>query len=158
MEDENKKKHMKEESHVTLIRIMGKDIPGDKTLFAGLTKIPGISWSFANALCKSAGLNKKDKIQDIDKAKIEEIENAVKNPKVPSFLKNRQKDFEGGEDKHISGADLKLRKEFDIKRIRKIRSYKGSRHAVGLPVRGQRTKANFRRNRKPSVAAAKKNA
>jgi len=49
-----------------------------------------------------------------------------------------------------------LRREFDIKRLRKIKSYKGIRHAVGLPVRGQRTKANFRRNRKPSVAAAKK--
>ncbi len=52
--------------------------------------------------------------------------------------------------------DLKLRKEFDLKRMKKIKSYKGVRHIVGLPVRGQRTKANFRRNRKPSVAAAKK--
>ena len=157
-EEENKKKYMKEEEHVTLIRIMGKDIPGDKTLFAGLTRIPGISWAFANAICKTAGLNKLDKIQDIDKAKIEEIENSIRNPQVPGFLKNRQKDFEDGEDTHLSGADLKLRKEFDIKRMRKIRSYKGSRHAVGLPVRGQRTKGNFRRNRKPSVAAAKKKA
>ena len=74
----------------------------------------------------------------------------MEDPKVPSFLKNRQNDFDGGKDKHLVGADLKLRKEFDIKRLRKIRSYRGIRHAVGLPVRGQRTKSNFRKNRKKS--------
>jgi small subunit ribosomal protein S13 len=49
-----------------------------------------------------------------------------------------------------------LRKEFDIKRLKKIKAYRGVRHSAHLPVRGQRTKANFRKNRKPSVAAAKK--
>ena len=71
--DENKKKYMKEEEHVTLIRIMGKDVPGDKALFAGLTRIPGISWAFANAICKTAGLDKTERIQDIDKGKLEEL-------------------------------------------------------------------------------------
>jgi small subunit ribosomal protein S13 len=38
-----------------------------------------------------------------------------------------------------------MKKEFDIKRLRKIKSYRGIRHASKLPVRGQRTRANFRR-------------
>ena len=95
-------------------------------------------------------------LQDFTKDELGKIEGFMKSPELPSFLKNRQHDFESGDDLHISGVDLKLRREFDIKRLRKIKSYKGIRHAVGLPVRGQRTKANFRRNRKPSVAAAKK--
>ena len=88
---------------------------------------------------------------------MQEIEAFVKNPSIPSFMKNRQHDFDDGEDKHMYGPDLKLRKEFDVKRLRKIKSYKGVRHAAGLPVRGQRTKANFRKNRKKSgVTGGKK--
>ncbi|MFH1521472.1 MAG: 30S ribosomal protein S13 [archaeon] len=153
-----KKKHGKEEqSDVTLVRVLGKDIRGDTKVSHALTKINGISWALANAICKILKLDKKQRIQDVDKNGINVIEEFVKNPTVPKFLKNRQKDFEDGEDKHIGGMDLKLRREFDIKRLKKIKSYKGIRHAANLPVRGQRTKANFRRNRKKSVAAAKKN-
>jgi len=153
---DEKKYNVKEQDNVTLVRIFGKDIRGDKKLFVGLTNIKGISWTFANAICKSLELDKFKRIQDVSKEEIAKIEAFVKNPAVPRFLKNRQKDFEDGEDKHLSGSDLKLRKEFDIKRLKKIKSYKGGRHAANLPVRGQRTKSNFRRNRKPSVAAAKK--
>jgi small subunit ribosomal protein S13 len=71
-------------------------------------------------------------------------------------MKNRQKDFDEGEDKHISASDLRLRKDFDVKRLRKIKAYRGIRHAAGLPVRGQRTKANFRKNRKKSGAVGVK--
>ena len=71
-------------------------------------------------------------------------------------MKNRQKDFDNGEDVHLNGADLKLKKEFDIKRLRKIKSYRGIRHGAGLPTRGQRTKGNFRKNRKKSGATAGK--
>ena len=156
MVEEKKKFQRKEQNDVTLVRVLGKDIRGDIKVGTALTKISGISWSFSNAICKILELDKKQRIQDVSKEEIARIEEFIQNPEVPSFLKNRQNDLETGEDQHISGADLKLRKEFDIKRHRKIRSYKGARHAVGLPVRGQRTKGNFRRNRKPSVAAAKK--
>jgi len=143
-------KNPKEDEGITLVRILGKDIRGDRELLPGLTNIQGISWSFANAICSVLKLDTKEKIQNIGKEKLNSLEAFAKNPKVPGFLKNRQKDFEDGEDKHIVGADLKIRKEFDVKRLRKIRSYRGSRHAFNLPVRGQRTKANFRKNRKKS--------
>jgi len=158
MAKKKKKKHRGREEHddVSLIRVLGKDIRGDKQLFAGLTQIKGISWAFANAMCRVLKLDERKKIQDISPEEMAKIEEFVKNPKIPGFLKNRQNDFEDGEDKHLTGADLKLRGEFDIKRLKKIKSYKGVRHSANLPVRGQRTRSNFRKNRKPSVAAGKK--
>ena len=157
MEETEKKKFVrKEEDDVTLVRVLGKDIRGDKKLGAALTQISGISWTVGNAICKILKLDRNQRIQDVDKEEMVKIEAFIKDPQIPSYLKNRQNDLETGEDQHVSGADLKLRKEFDIKRMKKIRSYKGIRHAVNLPVRGQRTKANFRRNRGKSVASAKK--
>ena len=155
-EDIKKKYNKKAQDDVVLVRVLGKDIRGDAKVGSALTKINGISWAFTNAICKILKLDRSQKIQDIGKEEMARIEGFVKDPQVPSFLKNRRKDLEDGEDKHISGVDLKLRKEFDIKRLKKIKSYKGIRHSANLPVRGQRTKANFRRNRKKSVAAAKK--
>ncbi|MCK4650266.1 30S ribosomal protein S13 [Candidatus Pacearchaeota archaeon] len=151
-----KKDYRKKEEEVTLVRVLGRDIRGDIKIASALTKINGISWTLSNAICKILKLDKGKKIQDFEKAELGRIESFMKTPELPAFLKNRQKDLETGDDLHISGMDLKLRKEFDLKRLKKIKSYKGIRHIVGLPVRGQRTKANFRRNRKPSVAAAKK--
>ena len=157
MEETEKKKYVpKKEEHFTLVRVLGKDLRGNQKVSAALTKIDGISWAFSNAVCKILKLDRSQSIQDVSKADLKKIEEFVKNPEVPVFLKNRRKDLDSGEDKHISGVDLKLRKEFDIKRLKKIRAYRGVRHSANLPVRGQRTKANFRRNRKPSVAAAKK--
>ena len=158
MVEENKKYKRKEEDDVTLVRVLGKDIRGDKKLGSALTNISGISWALGNAICKILNLDRSQRIQDVDKEEMAKIEAFIKDPQIPAFLKNRQKDLETGEDQHISGSDLKLRKEFDIKRLKKIRSYKGIRHAANLPVRGQRTKANFRRNSGKSVAAAKKKA
>lgn len=148
------KKNPEEEK--VLIRVLGKDVRGDSKLKTELIKIKGISWAFSNAICKSMGIDGNKKVQDINRKDLDKIEEFVKNPEIPSFLKNRRKDFDSGEDKHLIGSDLKLKNEFDVKRLRNIRSYRGARHAVNLPVRGQRTKANFRRNRKPSVASAKR--
>jgi small subunit ribosomal protein S13 len=135
-----------------LIRILAKDLAENRKVHSGLTSIKGISWSFSNALCKKLKLSKDKKIGDLSKDEIAQIENFVKEADVPAFLKNRRKDLDTGEDKHFHGSDLSIRTEFDIKRLKKIKSYKGQRHNAGLPVRGQRTKSNFRRNRKKSGA------
>jgi small subunit ribosomal protein S13 len=152
---DNYNKKSKEED-VALIRVLGKDIRGDIKLISALTHINGISWSISNAICKILNLDKSKILQNISKETLLKIEGFMKNPTILSFIKNRQKDIDSGDDLHISASDLKLRKEFDLKRLKKIRSYKGIRHTSNLPVRGQRTKSNFRRNKKPSVAAAKK--
>ena len=141
-----------------LIRIMQTDIPGNKNLYTGLTKIKGVSWAISNALCVLTGLDKKTKIETLSKQDIEKIENLLRNPNLPKFLINRRKDFATGEDKHLIGSDLDLTKEFDIKRLKKIRSYRGLRHATGQPTRGQRTRSHFRENKKAGVGIKVKKA
>lgn len=127
-----------------IIRIMQTDISGDKQLHVGLTKIKGVSYSMANAICKKLKIDKKRRIASLSKEEIAKIENFIKKPELPGFLLNRRKDYDTGENLHLVESDLELRKEFDIKRLKKIRSYKGLRHALGQPVRGQRTKGHFR--------------
>lgn len=139
-----------------LIRILSKDIEGGLKVYVGLTKIKGISWSLANAICKSLNIDKSRKIGSLNKEEIEKINEFIKKPKMPIYLFNRKSDFETGENKHLVGTNLELQKELDIGRLKKIKSYKGFRHAVGLPLRGQRTKSHFRRNKKKSVGIKKK--
>ena len=90
---------------------------------------------------------------------IDKLEDAIKNPSknnIPSWLLNRRADPETNEDKHVITSDLRLQTEFDIKRLKKIKSYKGLRHAVGLPVRGQKTKSNFRKNKGKAMGVKRK--
>jgi len=151
------KGHRKEEQdNVELVRILGKDLRGDKKIVVALTKIKGISWSFGNALCKILVIDSGKKVSELTDEEIKRIEDFMKEVNVPGFMKNRQKDFDTGDDIHLSSSDLTLKGEFDVKRLRKIKSYKGLRHANKLPVRGQRTKANFRPNKKKTGAVGVK--
>ncbi len=127
-----------------LIRILATDIPGNNKLYHGLTKIKGVSWAFSNAVCNSLHLNKDKKISELTEKDIELISNFIKSPKLPEFILNRRKDEETGVSKHLVTTELDLTKDFDIRRMKKIKSYKGWRHAFGQPVRGQRTRSHFR--------------
>ncbi len=140
-----------------IVRILSKDIEGKMRVYAGLTKIKGISWAVSNAICKKLGIDKRRKIGSLTEEEIKKITEFVKKPSIPSFLFNRTRDPETGENKLLIGSDLDLRKEFDIKRLKKIKSYRGLRHSLGLPCRGQRTKSNFRKNRKKGGGIKKKN-
>jgi small subunit ribosomal protein S13 len=145
-----------QKSEERIVRILGRDIEGKMTVYSGLAKIKGVSWSLSNAACNLLKIPKTKKIGTLTDLEIEKITKFLKNPSVPEYLFNRRRDFETGEDKHLLGSDLDLKKEFDIKRLKKIKSYRGSRHALGLPSRGQRTKGNFRRNRKKGSGIKKK--
>jgi small subunit ribosomal protein S13 len=139
-----------------IIRILSTDIEGKMKIFPGLTKIKGISWSFSNAICKILKIDKNRKIGSLNSEETKKILEFIKTPSVPKFILNRRIDFETGEDKHMVGIDLELRNEFDIKRLKKIKNYKGFRHMSKLPVRGQRTRGNFRKNRAKGVGIKKK--
>jgi small subunit ribosomal protein S13 len=80
----------------------------------------------------------------------------MKNPDLPDYLKNRRMDFETGENKHLISSDLDLKKEFDIKRLKNIKSYRGYRHVAGLPTKGQRTRSHFRKNKAKGAGIKKK--
>jgi len=135
----------KGERFTSIVRILSTDIPGHKNICYGITRIKGISYSFANALCSVLKIDKKRKISSLSEEEIKAVTEFIKNPNLPSFLLNRRKDLETGLDKHNSSVDLEMCTEGDIKRLKKIRSYRGLRHALGLPTRGQRTKAHFRK-------------
>lgn len=139
-----------------IVRILSEDIRGDANIYVGLTKIKGVSWGLANAICKVLNLDKQQKIGALKDDEIKKITEFIKNPKIPKFLLNRNFDLETGEDKHLVSTSLELQKEFDIKRLKKIKSYRGIRHSSGLPVHGQRTRSNFRKNKSKSVGIKKK--
>ena len=154
-----------EESHNTsglrkdddkIVRILSKDIEGKMRIYAGLTKIKGVSWALSNAACKKLDISREKKIGSLTEEEIKKISLFLKNPDAPRYILNRRNDFETGEDKHITGSDLELRQDFDIKRLKKIKSYRGLRHTLGLPLRGQRTKGHFRKNRAKSTGVKKK--
>lgn len=155
MEQETKHKTKTREEE-RIVRILSKDIEGKNTVYAGLAKIKGVSWGFANAVCRVVKIDKKRKIGSLTDEEIKKISDFIKEPKLPEHLVNRQKDFETSENKHLTGAELDLRKDFDIKRLKKIKSYRGYRHMAGLPTRGQRTRGHFRKNRGKSVGIKKK--
>ena len=139
-----------------MIRILSEDIEGWKKVYVGLTKIKGISWSLSNALCKILKIDKNRKVGSLTQEEIAKILEFLKNLKIPAHLSNNKKDFETGESKHLVGSDLELKKEFNIKRLKKIKSYRGYRHMSGLPTRGQRTRSNFRKNKSKGVGIKKK--
>ena len=138
-----------------LIRIQGTDIPGNAPIYAGLTRIKGVSFAIANATCLSLGLDKRKKVSELNEKEMGAISEFIKNPKVPEWMLNRRKDTETGESKHLLTNDLDYSKEFDIRSMKKMKSYKGWRHATGQPVRGQRTKSHFRHGSSVGVAKSR---
>lgn len=135
------------------VRIMGTDIPGGLHIRYGLTKIKGIGTNFSHAFCARFDIDEDKKIQQLSDTELKDLEVKLKDmKKVDSWLLNRRKDPDTGEDMHLLTTDLKFRRDFDIKRLQKVKAYRGMRHAAGLPVRGQRTKAHFRKGRAVGVS------
>ncbi len=139
------KKQEKEQESEILVRILGYDIPGSRNIYTGLTRIKGISWTLSNAICLKLGFSKSKKIGELSKDEIKKIENFLKELPVYDFLKNRQKDIETGKTTHHYGSNLEMKRDFDVKRLREIKCYRGIRHALKQPVRGQRTRSHFRK-------------
>jgi small subunit ribosomal protein S13 len=143
-------------NYASIIRILQTDIPGNKHLLTGLTYIKGVSWAISNAICKILKMDPDKRVSDLDEKEITNITEFLNNPKLPEYLLNRRNDFETGEDGHLITTGLDMKKEFDIRRLKKIRSYRGLRHAFGHPTRGQRTRSNFRAKGKKKAVGVKK--
>lgn len=139
-----------------MVRILSKDIEGGMKIYPGLATIKGVSWGLSNAVCKILNIDKNRKIGSLTDTEMKKISDFIKNPQLPKHLLNRRMDFDTGEDKHLTGSDLELQKDFDIKRLKKIRSYRGYRHGSGLPLRGQRTRGNFRPNKRKGAGIKRK--
>ena len=152
------KKSKKETIKVEYMRIAGNDIPTNSTLAYGFSKIKGISHMFSNVLCVVLKLDKNKKIKDLSDKEIDIIEDFLENPKkkgIPTWLLNNQKEYVSGEDMHVVSKNLDY---FNIqvkRRIMKLKNYKGLRTRLKLPVRGQRTASNFRKNKTIASIKAK---
>ncbi len=105
------------------MRISGITLP-NKRLAHALTALYGIGISRANAICKEAKLDASMKANDLTANNENEIRRIVENFKLEGDLK-----------REVAG---------NIKRLKDIGSYRGSRHSRRLPARGQRTKTNSR--------------
>ncbi|MBQ0119274.1 MAG: 30S ribosomal protein S13 [Bacteroidales bacterium] len=121
------------------IRIVGVDLPQNKCGEVGLTYIYGLGRSSAKKILAEAGVDPSIKVQDWtddQAAKIREIIGT----------------------KYKVEGDLRSETQLNIKRLMDIGCYRGVRHRLGLPVRGQSTKNNARtrRGKKKTVANKKK--
>jgi small subunit ribosomal protein S13 len=141
-----------------VVRIARTDIDGTKHVAKAIGSLQGVGDMYGNAVVEALGLDRDVLIGDMKDEEIDQIEEAIKNPEdtgIPTWLRNRRKDRETGDDNHLIGSDLELKEEFDIRRMKEIGSYKGWRHQQGLPVRGQKTKSSFRSGSKIGVSRAR---
>lgn len=132
-----------------LVRISRKDVNGNKTIEQALTEIKGVGISLSKTMCRILDLDLEAKIGYIADEDVLRIEKILENPQdfgIPRWMLNRREDYETGEDIHLIESDLDMTLRDDLNRMKKTRSYKGRRHEVGLPVRGQRTKSTFRKS------------
>ena len=121
------------------IRIVGVDLPQNKRGEIALTYIYGIGRSLANSILEKAGVNKDIKVKDWTDDQAAKIREVI------------------GDHYKVEG-DLRSEVQLNIKRLMDIGCYRGVRHRIGLPVRGQSTKNNARtrKGRKKTVANKKK--
>ena len=150
----------KNENYRHLVRVASTDLIGEKCLLYALTKIKGIGIIYSNAILSVSGIPKDKKAGVLTDQEVATLNDIISNPekyKLPSWLFNRRNDYETGEDGHIITSDLTFTKDNDIKRLKKIKSNRGMRHAWSLPLRGQRTKSNFRRSKGKVAAVKRKN-
>lgn len=110
-------------------RIAGVTIPAEKRIEVSLTYIYGIGLTRSREILKKAGISPDSRAQALTEADLDKIRSVI----------------EKGEDK-VEG-DLRREIQSNIKRLRDINSYVGSRHAKRLPAHGQRTKTNARTKR-----------
>ncbi len=121
-----------------MARIAGIDLPKNKRGEVGLTYIYGIGRSKSRELLKLAGVDANIKVNEWNDDQITKIRNVI------------------NETTKVEGA-LRSEVQLNIKRLMDIGAYRGVRHRVGLPVRGQGTKNNARtRKGKRKTVANKK--
>uniref|UniRef100_A0A7J3ZLC3 Small ribosomal subunit protein uS13 n=1 Tax=Fervidicoccus fontis TaxID=683846 RepID=A0A7J3ZLC3_9CREN len=150
---------MSSEQFKYVVRIAGTDIDGRLNLVYGLASIKGVGVNSALAILRKLSIDPSKKAGYITSEELARIEDAIMNPKkygLPPWLFNRRKDYETGEDLHLIGADLILKAKQDIEREKKIKSWRGIRHALGLKVRGQRTHTTGRLGATIGVSKKKK--
>ena len=120
-----------------MARIAGVDLPLNKRVDVGLTYIFGIGAARSGRILGTAGVDPKVRVKDLTEDQVRRIQQIIQ------------------EEGRVEG-DLRKAIQMDIKRLIEIGSYRGTRHRLGLPCRGQRTHTNARTKKGPRVAVAGK--
>ncbi|MDA8087929.1 MAG: 30S ribosomal protein S13 [Nitrospiraceae bacterium] len=122
-----------------MARIAGVDLPKGERVEIGLTRIFGIGRTTSGRILSQTGVDPNIRVKDLKDDDIVKIRAAIE----------REFKVEG---------DLRREVAMSIKRLQDIGSYRGMRHRLGLPVKGQRTRTNARTRKGPrkSIAGKKK--
>jgi small subunit ribosomal protein S13 len=122
-----------------MARLVGVDLPKNKRGEIGLTYIYGIGRSTAQKILDQAGIDRNIKVKDWNDEQITALRKIL----------NEQYKLEG---------ELRSEVQMNIKRLMDIGCYRGIRHRIGMPVRGQRTRTNARtrKGRRKTIANKKK--
>ena len=118
-----------------MARIGGVNIPNHQHADIALTAIFGIGRSLARAICGAAGINHVTKIKDLSDTQMDKLREQVSKTQIE--------------------GDLRREVSMNIKRLIDLGTWRGKRHRLGLPVRGQRTRTNARTRKGPRKAAVK---
>jgi len=123
-----------------MARIAGVDIPRQKRIEISLTYIYGIGLARSQNILERTGINPDTRTYELSDAQVSQLREAIENSDFP-----------------VEG-DLRRQESMNIKRLVDINCYRGRRHRMGLPVRGQRTRTNARTRRggRKTVAGKKK--
>ncbi len=120
-----------------MARIAGVDLPREKRVEIGLTYIFGIGKAKSIEILNATGINPDTRIRDLTDDEIGKLRETI-------------------DKSHRVEGDLRREIALNIKRLIEIGCYRGRRHRMGLPVRGQRTKTNARTRKGPARTVAGK--
>jgi len=109
------------------MRIAGANIPDNKNLEIALSYLYGVGVSSAQKILDQINISRNKKVKDLTPAEVILLRETV--------------------EKRVVEGELRRQVMMNIKRLRDIKCYRGSRHSKGLPARGQRTKTNSRTRR-----------
>ncbi len=112
-------------------RILGVDIPGEKRVDISLRYIYGLGPVNSRQILAKAGIDPATRAKSLTESQLSLIVNAIQ------------------EGKYVVEGDLRRELGINLKRLQAIKSYRGTRHLRGLPVRGQRTQTNSRTRKGP---------
>lgn len=116
-----------------MARVEGVAIPDNKKVLYSLTYVHGIGLASSKKILQVAGVDPEARVKDLDEASMNKIRDAITNTVVTE-----------GELKRMVAAN--------IKRLKDIGAYRGQRHKLGLPSKGQRTRTNARTRRGKRLA------
>ncbi|MHA1613915.1 MAG: 30S ribosomal protein S13 [Candidatus Thorarchaeota archaeon] len=130
-----------------IVRVASADIDGQENLLQGLTKIKGVGLRISKSIINQLELDPSQRLGYITDETIAGIEQIIKDPVaagLPDWYVNRPRDRMSGKMMHLIGSDLDFAHKNDIDRLRRIKSWRGTRHTLGLKVRGQHTRTTGR--------------